>query len=290
MADAALRRIGFALLVLLGAGVAVAVALSFVPDRSVELGTLGRIQHNLGTLLTFDYGRAVQMNVPISTLLWDRALNSLMLIGGALVVMAGVGVPLGLGRALRPESRVLSVAASLLHALSSIPILVWAFGLLVLASGLFGTAPNFTNLDQVGGLDALLIIAVPIAALGLGDGMLSDIIRNVRTEAQREMDETYIRALQARQVPVARHLWRGVVAPTVAALAGKAVYLVSGTILVEYIFDVPGLGLEIYQSIVNVQDYPVVIAATMLLVVFTVTLNLISEFVALSADPRLRAS
>lgn len=288
MVSVVLRRVGFAVLVLIGAGVTISMALSFVPDSTLDLTRLERFRGNLQTLLTFDYGRS--SGTEISRLLWDRGLNSLTLIGGALVFMVGIGVPLGVGRAIRPESRGLQVVAGIIHALSSIPILVWAFGLLMFSGGVFGVYPDFTNLERSGVLETVLIYAVPTLALGIGDGMLSDAVRNIQHEAEDELEKTYVRALRARGVSTMRHLFRAIVAPIFRVVSEKIAYLISGTIVVEYIFNITGLARQIYVSLVNTQDYPVVIAATMLFVGITVGLNLLCEVVALAADPRLRQS
>jgi len=285
-----LRRTGFAVFILLGAGVAVALALSFVPDSTTDATAVGRWGTYLQILLTFDYGMVESVNRPMSTLLWYSGQITLVLIGGALSVLLGIGIPLGIGRALWPESRILGWVTGLAHALSSVPILVWAFALLALSTAAFGVPPSFNNLDAAGGGETFLIYAVPIAALALGDGILSDIIRHVRSEAEQEVDQTYVRALRARRVPVLRHIWRGIIGPVFTVVANKIAYLISGTIVVEYVFGARGLAYQIYKSIERTKEYAVVLAATLLFVAVTVLLKLLSELVALMADPRLRTA
>jgi peptide/nickel transport system permease protein len=285
-----LRRTGFALLVLLGAGTVVALALSFVPDSTTDASTLERWGTYLHVLLTFDYGIVDSVNRPMSTLLWGRGQVTLILIGGALSLMLAVGIPLGIGRALRPESQVLEWTAGIAHVLSSIPILVWAFGLLALSTAAFGVAPSFLNLEGAGGAEAFLIYAAPTVSLAFGDGILSDIIRHVRSEAEQEVDQTYVRALRARRAPVVRHMWRGIVGPVFTVVSNKIAYLISGTIVVEYVFSFKGLAYQVYDAIESTKEYEVVLAATVLFVAVTVLLKLLSEFVALLADPRLRTA
>jgi peptide/nickel transport system permease protein len=284
------RRIGFALLVLAGAGGAVALALSFVPDSTTDASVLERCGTYLRVLFTFDYGMVDSVNRPMWTLLWAHGQITLTLIGGALSLMLVIGIPLGVGRALWPDSHILRWAAGAAHSLSSIPILVWAFALLALSTAVFGVAPSFMNLERAGGGETFLIYAAPILSLALGDGILSDIIRHVRSEAEQEMDRTYMRALQARQVPVLRHVWRGIVGPVFTVVSNKIAYLISGTIVVEYVFGAQGLAWRIYWSIERTKEYEVVLAATLLFVAVTVLLKLLSELVSLMADPRLRAA
>lgn len=285
-----LRRVGFAALVMLGAGVVVSLLLSFVPDQSTDLTAWGRFVQNLGTLITFDYGVSEAANFSIATILWDRGVKSLTLIGGAIFLMVAVGVPLGVGSAIREDSRALQVATGAVQALSSIPILVWAFVLLIGSGLTFGVYPSFNNLAGAGLGETVLIYVVPIAALALGDGMLSDIVRNVQTETERELNQTYVRALRARSVSASRHLRRGILAPTLSSIANKITYLISGTIVVEYVFNVQGLAYQILTSITGVKDYPLVLAATMIFVGLIVVLDLLSDLAALATDPRLRTS
>lgn len=287
------RRVLFTLLVLVGTAVAVAFALSLVPDSSTDTQVLERWGNHLYTVLTFSYGGAdgiiESQNRRLSTILWGGGFITLKLIGGGLLLMLTLGVPLGIGRSLRPESRSVRVATGLAHALSSIPILVWAFVLLVLSTVLFGVAPSFSNLGDAGVGESFLIYGVPITALAFGDGMLSDVIRHVRSEAEQELNQTYVRALRSRRVPIFRHLWRGIVGPVCSVVSNKIAYLISGTIVVEYVFDARGLAYQIYSSITSTpKGYDVVLSATLLFVGVTVLLNLLSELVAVVADPRLR--
>jgi ABC-type dipeptide/oligopeptide/nickel transport system permease component len=290
MLSVLLRRFGFGVLVLLGSGSAVALAVSFVPDSTTDATVLRQWWTYLQVLVTFDYGTVDSVNRSMSTLLWHRGQVTLTLISGALLLMLALGVPLGVGRALWPESQGIRWATGLGHTLSSVPILVWAFALLALSTAVFGVAPNFGNLQGASTGEALLIYAVPIAALALGDGVLSDIIRHVRSEAEQEVEQTYVRALRARKAPVLRHVWRGIVGPVFTVVSNKIAYLISGTIVVEYVFGARGLAYQIYWSIEATKEYEVVLAATLVFVAVTVLLKLLSEFVALMADPRLRAA
>lgn len=295
MLRAILRRIGFAVLVLVGTAVVVSLALSFVPDGSTDAPVFQRWGDHLHTVFAFSYGGETGIvesrGVSLSKILWEGGTITLTLIGGGVLTILAVGLPLGIGRARRPESRTLQVATSFAHVLSSVPTLVWAFVLLVTAVALFGVAPNHSLLDGAGPGEATLIYAAPIIALALGDGTLSDVIRHVRSETEKELGQTYVRALRARQAPVFRHVWRGIVGPVFSVIANKIAYLMSGTIVVEYVFGFPGLASQIYYSIESTpKGYDVILSATLLFVGVTVLMNVLSEVIALTADPRLRTA
>lgn len=279
----------FAVSVLLGTGIVLALALSFVPDASVELSTSERFLSYMHTLLTFDYSRPRTHDASMAALLLDRSINSFILIGGAVLIVGGGGTVLGIGSAMRPGSRVIGFFVQVSHTLSAIPVLVWALGLLSLSVMWFGIFPNFNFLENAGPWEALLIYSVPIASLGMGDGLLSEVVRNMENETRSELSKPYVRALRVRKASVFRHLLRGISSQFLYVITSKISYLVSGTIVVEVIFDVRGLAWLIYRSVAeSPKEYTLVLAATMIFVGIVVFLNLISEIVALTADPRLR--
>ena len=135
-----------------------------------------------------------------------------------------------------------------------------------------------------------LVLLLPVAALALGDGMLADIVRLMEQETSRILEQDYIRAVRARNVGLGRHLFRGIVGPAVSIMAGKISYLISGSIVVEFVFGWRGLAFQTLSAVSKTgsKDYPLILAMTMLFVGIVLLLNLFSDLTALFADPRLR--
>ena len=282
-------RLGLALLVFIGAGVLVSVALALVPEAS-SASFLERTADNLRIFFTFDYAGRRTENFPLMAVLLNRSLISFTLIGGALVVALGLGIPTGLCAALRPNNRLVQGWLAFLHTFSAMPILVLGILLILAATRLLGLPPYRSFLETAGPGGVLLIYLLPICTLAVGDSLLADIARTLRLEATRILDQPYIRAARARHVNVRYHLVRGLIPPTLATLAGKLSYLIGGSVVVEYVFGWQGLAYQVLDSLTTdgLKDYPFILAATTLFVGLSVLLHLTSELVSLASDPRLR--
>jgi len=285
------QRAVYLFLVMVGAGVTVCVLLAFVPDARLEASAMERVVDNLRTLSTLDFGGLSKAeNFPLWEVLWDRGLTSLLLISGATFLLVLVGVGGVFLAVLRPGAYVLNGIIGGFRALSTVPILVWAFILLMLSGALFGVFPNYNNLSSASGGEVLLIYATPILVLFLGDGMLSDLIDSTAGEVERELSSAYIQSVWARGMDEKLHVVRGITGPVIIAVSSKVSYLIGGTIVVEFIFNFQGLAYQIYQSVVGVKDYPLVIAATMLFVIVVLGMHLLGEVVRRALDPRVAAS
>ena len=286
-----LQRIGYALLLWIGAGVAVSLALALVPDAgAASFGQ--RLGTNLTTFFTFDYAGRRSENFPLSVVLLNRSLLSFTLIGGALLMALGLGVSAGVPAALKPRNRLVGLWTGFLNTLSAMPVLVFGILTILLVTRLGGTPPFRLALETAGGGGILVIYLLPMLTLAVGDNLLADIARTLRTETTRLLDQDYIRAARARNVGLHRHLIRTLTPVTISALAGKTAYLIGGSVVVEYVFGWPGLGFQVLEILTTdgPKDYPFILAATTLFVGLTVLLNLASDLAVLASDPRLRAA
>ncbi|MFQ5571725.1 MAG: ABC transporter permease subunit [Rhodothermales bacterium] len=286
-----LQRIGSALLVLIGAGVAVSLALALVPDPTDD-AFLQRVTTNLTTFFTFDYWGRKSENFPLLEVLLNRGLLSFTLIGGALLTALSVGVSTGVLSALRPRSRFLRTWSGFLHALSSMPILIIGIAAILIATRLFGIPPFRTFLGSGSPGTTILIYLLPILTLALGDGLLSDITRTLHTETTRILEQNYVRAIRARNVPLRPHLIRGLLPPTLSIVASKTAYLIGGSVVVEYVFGWQGLAFQVLDILTTngPKDYPFLLAATTLFVGLSVLLNMMSRLALLAANPQLRTA
>ena len=287
----ALQRLGYALLVFVGAGVAVSLALALVPDAGTE-PFLQRAGVNLKTFFTVDYAGRRSENFPLLEVLFHRSVLSFTLIGGALGMALALGVSTGVLAALKPRNRLVKAWTGGLYALSAMPILVFGIFTILIAMRLFGAPPYRLALESAGVGGVLLIYLLPMLTLALGDSLLADVSRTIEDETMRILDQDYIRAARARNVSVRYHLIRSLTPPTIALFASKMAYLIGGSVVVEYVFGWQGLGFQVLEILTTdgVKDYPFILAAATLFVGLTVLLHLVSDLARLASDPRLRAA
>jgi len=291
MTEEIFKKIGFTLLVFLGAGLAVSVALALVPDFALEMGFWPRAGENIRTFATFDYGYTRSENIPVAAAIWQGCGRSMILIFGSMIFALVFGLGVGVLAVLRRESLLVKICTSAIYALSSVPTLVWASLLLFAAAKQILPLPTYDTLvEDINWGKKFLVLLLPVAALALGDGMLADIVRLMEQETSRILEQDFIRAVRARNVDLGRHLFRGLVGPAVSIIAGKISYLISGSIVVESIFNWNGLAFKTLLAVrqTGAKDYPLILAMTMLFVGIVLILNLISDLTALCTDPRLR--
>jgi peptide/nickel transport system permease protein len=209
----------------------------------------------------------------------------------ALVLTIVIGIPLGVWSALRRDRSV--DQATRAFALSSIAVPSFVVGLFfVLLFGWWfrGVLPyeGFVPFGQsVGGnLEHMILPAVALALAPIGI-----VARFVRTSMLDVLGSDYVVAARALGVPWHEVIWkdalRNALTPVLTILGLIAGFLMSGTVVVESIFSLPGLGEELVSSFNN-RDYTVTISIMMLFAAVFVVLNLLVDLLYAVVDPKVR--
>ncbi|WP_432251298.1 ABC transporter permease [Streptomyces sp. HNM1019] len=241
-------------------------------------------------LVTFDPGNSYISHAPIGPQLADRLQVTLWLVGTGMVIACLLALPLGTLMAVRhrkPSGLVLS-------ALSQVGVAIPAFlaGILlitVFAVGLGWLPANgWTPPDQ----DPVLFLKqLVMPALSLGIVQAAVVTRYVRSAVLDVLREDYLRTARAKGLrptrALLRHGLRNAAVPVVTVLALQLATLLVGSVVIERVFVIPGLGSLLLDSVANrdlivVQDVVMIIAMAVLLV------NFLVDMVYLLIDPRLR--
>jgi ABC-type dipeptide/oligopeptide/nickel transport system permease component len=130
---------------------------------------------------------------------------------------------------------------------------------------------------------------MPMVALGLGNAAI--IARLTRASLLQVIREDYIRTARAKGVAerlvVVRHALRNALIPVVTVLGPMFAGIITGTVVAEQIFGIPGLGKYFITSITN-RDYPVIMGTTLLYGIFLLVANLFVDITYAWLDPRIR--
>jgi peptide/nickel transport system permease protein len=246
--------------------------------------------HWLTGVLHGNLGTSYYSQQPVSTVIGPRVIPSLELIVGALIVSTVVGGGLGMIAAVkrgRPAGKVIQLASGLGLSIPDFWLAAVAAGVLRLTWDIF-PAVGFTPLSQSlsGNIDTLTL---PVLVLSVVTG--SFLARHVSSAMAGALDSPYIRTAWAMGLPP-RTIYlncalRNAVAPVITFIPLAFTALVGGTVLVENIFAIPGLGTEIVSSVTN-EDYPVVQAIVLLVGVLVAVLNLLADIGLALFDPRIR--
>jgi len=308
-----LRRFGQAVIVVLGV-TAVTFALEHLIPGSLARAILGTrasaaeiaafdrangLDHPLveqylaflGRLARGDLGYSYRLNQSVDSLVVHQLPNDVLLVGTALALALAIAIPLGIAQAVHRNRAIDHVATSATFALYSMPsywlaILLIA-GLSIAVRALPAEAPQAAT---VGGMLAdPRALVLPVLTLTLVNVALFS--RYMRAAAIATLAEDYVRVARAKGLParlvLSRHVVRNslISVTTVVGLSLPAV-LTSG-LIVEYVFNVPGVGLTYYTAAVNA-DYPVELGIAVLVGTVTVVGNLLADIAYAVLDPRVR--
>jgi len=241
----------------------------------------------LADLARFDLGPSFKYkDFTVAELIRDGAGVSAALGGAALVLAAALGLTLGCAAALKRGSRfdaavmTLAVSGQVIPTFVMGPILALVFGLWLRWLPLAGWG---------GGRPAFLILPVITLALPY----VAAIARLMRASLIETMNESYIRTARAKGASPARILLRHALPPAllpvVSYLGPAAAGLLTGSVVVETIFGLPGIGRYFVQGAIN-RDYTLVLGVVMLYGGLIVVFNLATDLIYGWLDPRVRRS
>jgi peptide/nickel transport system permease protein len=243
---------------------------------------------NLGFSFAYD--------CPVTTLLWPRARNTLLLTGLATAIAWLLAVPIGVWTAARRGDWGDRLCAGMTSGLLAIPeiLLALTFLLLAVRTGWFPTGGivsiGFGELGWLGKLrDVAAHLFLPVATLVLGS--LPVLVRHVRTAMIEALSAPFVRAARAHGIPhrsiLFRYALRGAANPLVSLFGLSLTALLSASLLVEIIMSWPGVGPLLLDAILA-RDVYVVVGAVMFSTVIIFAGNLVADGVLFWLDPRIR--
>ncbi|MEO3473559.1 ABC transporter permease [Roseomonas sp. CAU 1739] len=244
----------------------------------------------MGGLLRGDFGLALQDEHPIVDEIALRLPRTLELVGAAGLIALVFGVPLGVAAALRAGGsldRVLTAWAGL--ALSIPVFVVGTLTVLVLAQQLkLVPAGGYVPFARDPGRHILLLL-MPAGTIAVGLGAV--VFRVMRASVLEVLERDHVRAAQARGVSPAgiirRHVLRNALTPVVTVVALHLGSLLGGTVLVEFVFNWPGLSGYLVRSVES-RDYPEVMGIVLVISALFVLLNFLVDLLYAVIDPRVR--
>jgi len=255
-------------------------------DRSLLAQYLGSV----GQFLHGDLGESLQDGSPVAAEIVRRLPRTLELIGAAAVLALAAGLPLGLLAALRRgglADRLLSLMSALGLAL---PVFVLGTLMVLLFAQTLRWVPagGYVPLAQAPGRHFALL-AMPTAAIAAG--LFATVFRMTRAAVLDVSWRDYVRTARAKGLRqrhvLTRHVLRNALMPVVTVVALHLGSLLGGTVLVEYVFNWPGLSGMLVDA-VNARDYPEVQGIVLVISVLFVTLNLAIDLLYAALDPQVR--
>jgi peptide/nickel transport system permease protein len=241
-------------------------------------------------LIVGDLGQDVFNDRPVLQLVAAALPNTVALAISAMLLAIAIGVPLALISAHRPGGRVDRLIAFVSVGFISTPSFVVSVFLLMIFSVKLRWFPVLGAGERGDILDQLWHLVLP--TLALAAGWVGYIARLLRSSLLEVLSESHIRTLRAYGVSEAKILikytLKPAVLPTIAVLGMGFGELLGGAVFAEVIFNRPGLGSLIYDSI-RTRNYPVVQGGVFVIVLLYVLTNLVAELSQTLTDPRERS-
>jgi peptide/nickel transport system permease protein len=245
----------------------------------------------LRSMLTGNWGLSYKYARPVTDLLGERILATLQLVAVSLLIAAVIAVPLGvLGATARPAVQRVVGAISMVGV--SVPTF-W-LGILVLllfsvkvrllpSGGMASIGADFSLADRLWHLVAPAVVLATLEIAGWSRYLRSMLLESLRQD--------YIKTARAKGLGesgvVLRHALRNALLPLITLLGLQGGRLVGGALITETVFSWPGMGRLLVESLAA-RDYPVLMAAFMLMSALVIAGNLAADLTYGVADPRIR--
>jgi peptide/nickel transport system permease protein len=247
-----------------------------------------------GIFLHFDLGFSYYSNAPVRTLISERIPATLSLLVGGAVVWLVAGLSVGIVSALRPRSRLDRGAMGTALVLVSAPeywlglIALYLFATDIGQVHVFPGSGSYVALTSapVKWFTSLILPWLVVAAANAA--IYARLIRGSLIET---MGEDYIRTARAKGLSekrvVLRHGLRSAINPIVTILGIDIGVFLGGSVLVETVFNVPGIGRLNYDAITH-SDFPIVQGTVLLAALFIIVFNIVVDVLYAYLDPRVR--
>jgi peptide/nickel transport system permease protein len=243
-----------------------------------------------GRLVQGDLGQSIFLRKPVTDAILDRVEPTLLLTVAAIVIAIVIGVPAGVIAA-RHHNKATDQVLMVLALLGvSIPNFLLGLLFILFFSVWLGWFPvaGYSPLEY-GWLKTLRSLVLPAFALGLVQSAL--IARIARSSMLDVLREQFITAGRAKglgeRAVIYKHAFKNALIPTMTIIGISFAILISGAVVVETVFNIPGLGRLIISAVLR-RDYPVIQGVVLLIAVSYTVINLLVDLAYLVIDPRIR--
>jgi len=280
-------------IVILGPKASPAAVAAFNAQNGYDAPVIVQYWHYIDALLHGNLGYSYKENQSVAALFGERWARSAYLSGMGLLLAILLAVPLGIFQAVKRNSlgdQAVTAAAFTTYAMPDFLFYLIAVQIFAISFSVFGfEASQSTNLGTV--IGDWHDMTLPIVGSALL--VLAGYSRYMRSAAMETLAQDYVKVARAKGLPerlvLMRHLVRNACLPMITLIGLSIPGLLAGNLIAEYVFNYTGLGLLFYNSLGN-EDYPVLLAYTLIGAVLTVLGNLIADVALTIADPRIRLS
>jgi peptide/nickel transport system permease protein len=245
----------------------------------------------MGKVVQGDFGFSYIESYAVGPLLLSRIKNSMILMGAGLVVAIAFGIPLGIYTALRQYSAIDFTLTGLSFVALSIPAFISGIvGMYIFAVKLGWFPAGGMRTPGVKTLpDLLHHLILPASLLALMHA--GRFMRYQRFSMLEVLNQDYVITAKAKglrhRLVINRHALRNALIPVITIIGITFSQFITGAVFLETIYSWPGMG-RLYYNAVIARDYPIIMGANLLIAIFVLAANLITDITYAFVDPRVR--
>jgi peptide/nickel transport system permease protein len=237
-------------------------------------------------MLTGNFGTSIRMGLPVLPEVLHVGLNTIILTIGSLIITLLIAVPIALYSAVRGTDRISWPLTMFSYIISALPVFWLGYIVIYFFTHKLSLFPLISEFSSAGQKYRWLYQFLPIFVLGVGNGTISEVIRFLRQEMGRVMVEDYIRTARAKGASIWRHSFKeGLLIPVTEIIASKIPFILGGAVIVEQVFNWPGMGKMAWQAAQD-RDYPLIMGIAILASVLVRMGSLFQRIVYVAVNPR----
>ncbi len=244
----------------------------------------------IGGLLTGDFGYSYQSERPATAEILPRLPVTLKLAALTLFFTIVIGIPLGVWSAVRQNGLIDNVLRVITLSALSLPSFWCGLLVLMFAVHAFGMIPIYSD-EPRGFWRELGLLSIPALVVGFRSSAL--IVRLTRSSMLEVLRQDYIRTVRAKggsqSVVNYQHALKNAILPVITLLGIEASHLLGGLVIIETVFNIPGLGRYLVEAI-RWRDYPIVQNLVLFSAFAVVITNFVVDMLYAVLDPRIKYS
>ncbi len=255
-------------------------------ELGLDLPVWNQLAIFIGKLLSGDLGQSLFFRRPVAEVILERLPATAALTLYAVVLSLLLSVPLAIISALRAGSWIDQIVRWVTTLALAMPYFWLGLNLLILFAVIFPIFPVAGYGETLGGHLWHLFLPALTIALHLGPTLMRTL-RNAIIEVMQSPHVEFARTKGLSQGKlIRRHVLRNGLMATVTILGVNIGWLMGGSVVIEYVFNIPGLGSLIINSI-DARDYPVIQGVTLVFGLLVVIINLLTDLLYKALDPRV---
>jgi len=247
----------------------------------------------LSGVLRGDLGNSIFFHQPVTRVIASRAETSVFIALISMALITLIGIPIGVLSAVKYNSWLDQTLSGLSMFFASVPTFWLGLNLMFIFAVMLRWFPSsgFPSVIESGDWGNLRYLILPCLTLAAPNSAL--IIRLTRSSMLDVIREDHVRTARAKGLPewkiILKHVFRNALISIVSALGFTFVALVSGTVVTETVFSLPGIGRLVVESILR-RDYPVIQGIILVIVLLYMFINLLVDLSYAFLDPRIKYS